>query len=99
MTLHPSLQDAVLRPVTMNELQVRDRAALGRVLRSGRATRMRAGERLDVDGWDERWNRADDDCIAYLCVPFGSLNPTRDGGFPFDHSREDFRLTGKCYGS
>lgn len=52
---------------------MRGRATLGRVLMSDGPPRMRAGERLDVDGRDERWEKADDDCIARLCVPFNLL--------------------------
>lgn len=39
----------------------------------GRATAVWVGERLDVDGWDERWSKADDDCIVVLCVGFNSF--------------------------
>ena len=44
----------------------------------GRATGRRVDEHFAVDGWDERWNRADDDCIVSLCVVFLPLIPARD---------------------
>lgn len=38
---------------------MRGKATLGRALMSDGPPRMRAGERLDVDGRDERWSKAD----------------------------------------